>query len=81
MWIVTPLIQYYKDLITDDTGRPSLGKSTLFWGFIFSSVFMWKLLLTGGFNENYFLIYMALVSGQHLTSKYIDNKGKTGAAE
>ena len=63
-----------RQLITDDSGRLSLAKTMLALGWLFVSAFIWKLIVTKTMNESYLVIYIALISGQHLTSKWLDKK-------
>jgi hypothetical protein len=61
-----------RQLITDDSGRLSLAKTMLAFGWLFVSAFIWKLIMTRTMTEAYLVIYIALISGQHLTSKWLD---------
>lgn len=71
---IKTLFNYIKELTTDDSGRPSLVKNILFWGFISSTAIMWKLTVMGGMSVEYFGAYLMLVCTQHLSNKYLDNK-------
>jgi hypothetical protein len=71
---INDLKTYIKTLTQDDSGRQSLSKTILFWSFITSSLFCWKLVVMGGFTEAYFAIYLTIASGHTLTSKFLDKK-------
>ena len=68
------LKNYIAELTTDDSGRPSLAKTILFWGMICSSLFCWKLIIMGGFTPEFFGIFMVGITGSHGLSKYLDTK-------
>jgi hypothetical protein len=63
-----------RQLITDDSGRLSLAKTMLACGWLFVSGFIWKLIVTKTMTESYLVIYIALISGHQLTSKWLDKK-------
>lgn len=75
MWI--SIKNHIIELITDDSGRVSLSKTVLFCGMISASLFCWKLIILGGFNETYFGLYLAAICGHANWSKIIDNKVTT----
>jgi hypothetical protein len=68
------LSDYVSTLLKDDSGRYSLNKSMLFFGWLFVSAFIWKLIVTKQLTESFLVIYCAFISGQHLTSKFLDLK-------
>lgn len=63
-----------RELLTDDTGRLSLSKTMLFGGWIFVSCYMIRLIVSHQFTPEYLVLYIAFISGQHLTSKWLDGK-------
>jgi hypothetical protein len=63
-----------RELITDDSGRLSLSKTMLGFGWLFVSAFVWNLIVTRQMTPEYLVIYIALISGQHLTSKWLDSR-------
>jgi hypothetical protein len=65
----------HRELLTDDSSRLSLAKCMLYFGWLFLTCFIWKLILTHTLTIEYFVVYAGFVSGHHLVSKFIDNKG------
>jgi hypothetical protein len=63
-----------RELITDDSKRLSLAKTMLLCGWLFVSGFIWKLIVQNQMTPEYLVIYIALISGQHLASKWLDKK-------
>ena len=63
-----------RELLTDDTGRLSLTKTMLLGGWLFVSGYMLRLIVSHQFTPDYLIIYIAFISGQHLTSKWLDGK-------
>ncbi len=63
-----------RELLTDDTKKLSLSKTMLFGGWLFVSGYMLRLIVEKEFTPEYLVIYIAFVSGQHLTSKWLDSK-------
>ncbi len=63
-----------RQLLSDDTSKLSLSKTMLFFGWLFVSGYMLRLIIGKEFSPEYLVIYIAFVSGQHLTSKWLDGK-------
>ncbi len=77
MKALTDLKNYVLSLTIDDSGRPSLSKTMLFYGWLFMTGFMFKMIASKTITIEFFIVYCAFISGQHLTSKFIDSKTDT----
>jgi len=62
------------ELITDDSGRISLAKNILLFGMLSATAFCWKLIIFNTFNEYYFGLYLAAITGHANWSKILDKK-------
>lgn len=72
-------LETYRALTSDESGKPSLSKTTVFWGFISMSIWMHKLVVQDQMSPEYFMIYGALFVAHNFGSKYLDawkEKGK-----
>lgn len=63
-----------QETLQDNTGKYSAAKVILMVGFFAILVFMWKLLLTGALTLDFFIAFLAFISGHNNISKYLDNK-------
>jgi hypothetical protein len=76
-WLLTPLrttAAFVNELITDDSKRPSLAKTMLFCGWLAITALLFKMIIEHTMTIEYMIVYCAFISGQHLTSKFIDSK-------
>jgi len=71
----------HRELLSDASGKLQLAKVMLWFGFLFLSAFVWKLILTRTLTIDYFVVYAGFVSGHQLVSKYLDRNGNTIVAE
>ena len=69
--------KWKKEVTNDDSGRQSLAKNLIFFGFIFATLMCIKLVTMGGFSEGYFTAYLAIASGHSGLSKWLDTKKPT----
>jgi len=46
-----------------------------------ATIFMWKLIILGGMNLEYFVAYLAYGTGHQGLNKYLDNRDTTRAEE
>lgn len=58
-------------------GRYSSAKVILMIGFFIVSILMWKLLLTGALTLDYFISYLAFLTGHNNLSKFLDSRNKS----
>jgi hypothetical protein len=73
---LTAARNYYIQLTSDDSGRPSLSKSILFWTAFTAGCIMWKLTVTEKLSIDYLIVFLTWGSGHQLTSKFLDIKGE-----
>ena len=73
--MLTKLKDYYLELTSDDSGKISLSKTMLFLGFIFISLYMWKLMVMKEITIEFFVTYIGFISGHQLISKKLDKAG------
>lgn len=72
------IMDWKTELTTDESGRESLAKNTLFFGFIASTLFCAKLIIMGGFDSTFFGLYLAAFVTHSSINKWIDNKKSNG---
>ncbi len=66
--------KWTRELLCDDSGRPSLSKTILFYGFLAATGMCIKLIVLGGFSVEYFTAYLFFATGHAGVSKYLDVK-------
>jgi hypothetical protein len=72
----TKIGSWHREILSDDKGKLSLPRVMLWFGFIFLSAFIWKLIITHTLTIDYFVVYAGFVSGHSLVSKYLDRTGQ-----
>jgi hypothetical protein len=71
------LTTYIADLLKDDSGRYGLAKSILSCGFVIATLVIVYLTVSNQLTTEYFGIYVGLISGHHLASKWLDKDNDT----
>jgi hypothetical protein len=66
---------WHREILSDDKGKLNLARVMLYYGWLFLTAFVWKLIITHTLTIDYFVVYAGFVSGHSLVSKYIDTKG------
>ena len=69
------MFDYIKTLLRDDSGKPSLAKHILLFGFWFVMIYMFKLAVLHEVTIDYFIAFIGFISGHNLLSKLVDTKG------
>ena len=76
MW--NTLGKIFKESLQDNaTGRYSSARVIALLVAIAATIFMWKLVILGGMNIEYFISYLAYGSGNAGLNKYLDNRDAT----
>jgi len=76
MW--STLARIFKESLQDNaTGRYSSSRVIAMLVAIAATVFMWKLVILGGMNIEYFLAYLAYGTGTASLNKFLDNRDGT----
>ncbi len=72
------LARVFKESLQDNaTGRYSSSRVIAMLVAIAATVFMWKLVILGGMNIEYFLAYLAYGTGTASLNKFLDNRDGT----
>lgn len=72
----------FKESMQDNaTGRYSHARVIAMLVAVAATIFMWKLIILGGMNLEYFVAYLAYGTGHQGLNKYLDNRDATRSAE
>jgi hypothetical protein len=63
-----------KDSLTAPNGKYSSAKIILMFGFMIASLVLWKALILGNLSIEFFVAYLAFISGHNNISKFLDTK-------
>ncbi len=73
--MVDGLVKMVKESLQDNaTGRYSHSRVIAMLVAVAATIFMWKLIILGGMNLEYFIAYLAYGTGHQSLNKFLDNK-------
>jgi len=76
--MMNTLARMFKEALQDNaTGRYSSARIIAMLVAIAATVFMWKLVILGGMNIEYFIAYLAYGTGSAGLNKFLDNRDGT----
>lgn len=76
------LCKLFKESLQDNaTGRYSHARVIAMLVAIAATIFMWKLIILGGMNLEYFIAYLAYGTGHQSLNKFLDNRDTTRVEE
>lgn len=76
------LSRLIKESLQDNaTGRYSHARVIAMLVAVAATIFMWKLIILGGMNLEYFVAYLAYGTGHQGLNKFLDNRDAARAAE
>lgn len=76
------LCKLFKESLQDNaTGRYSHARVIAMLVAVAATIFMWKLIILGGMNLEYFVAYLAYGTGHQGLNKFLDNRDASRAEE
>lgn len=75
---MSEIVLLLKQILKDTNGKYSHARVISFIGFIALTVFMWKIIIIGAMNIEFFIAYATYCTGTQTINKWLDTKSQKG---